>query len=51
LSFRNRRPQLVSVEDAIAWSNRLSPAMARGVARNYPVVREAVGLRDAVFGV
>jgi len=34
---------LVSVEDAIAVVEQTFAAMARGVARNYPVVREAVG--------
>ena len=42
---------LVSVEDAIAAVEQSFAAMARGQARNYPVVREAVGYQDAVFGV
>jgi ornithine cyclodeaminase len=42
---------LVSVEDAIAVVEQSFAAMARGEARNYPVVREAVGLHGAVFGV
>jgi len=42
---------LVSVEDAIAVVEQTFAAMARGEARNYPVVREAVGYQDAVFGV
>lgn len=42
---------LVSVEDAIGAVERSFAAMARGQARNYPVVREVVGYRDAVFGV
>ncbi|MDB5872669.1 MAG: ornithine cyclodeaminase [Ramlibacter sp.] len=42
---------LVSVEDAVAVVEQAFAAMARGVARNYPVVREAVGHQDAVFGV
>ena len=42
---------LVSVEDAIDAVEKSFGAMARGQARNYPVVREQVGLRDAVFGV
>lgn len=42
---------LVSVEDAIAVVEQTFAAMARGQARNYPVVREAVGYQDAVFGV
>jgi alanine dehydrogenase len=43
--------QLVSVEDAIGAVEQTFAAMARGEARNYPVVREVVGHRDAVFGV
>ncbi|MES3002711.1 MAG: ornithine cyclodeaminase family protein [Pseudomonadota bacterium] len=42
---------LVSVEDAIAAVEQTFAAMARGAARNYPVVRETVGYQDAVFGV
>lgn len=42
---------LVSVEDAIAAVEHAFAAMARQEAGNYPVVREAVGHRDAVFGV
>lgn len=42
---------LVSVEEAIAAVERSFAAMARGVAHNYPVVRELVGYQDAVFGV
>lgn len=42
---------LVSIEDAIAAVEGIFVAMARGQARNLPVVREAVGYRDAVFGV
>lgn len=42
---------LVSIEDAIAAVEKSFAAMARGQARNYPVVREVVGYRDAVFGV
>jgi alanine dehydrogenase len=42
---------LVTVEDAIEAVERTFAAMARGEARNYPVVRELVGLQDAVFGV
>ena len=42
---------LVSVEDAIDAVEKSFAAMARGQARNYPVVREAVGYQDAVFGV
>lgn len=43
--------RLVSVEDAIGAVERTFAAMARGEARNYPVVREVVGHQDAVFGV
>jgi alanine dehydrogenase len=42
---------LVSVEDAIEAVERAFAAMARQQAGNYPVVREVVGHRDAVFGV
>jgi len=42
---------LVSIEDAIAAVEKTFAAMARGVARNYPVVREVVGYQDAVYGV
>lgn len=43
--------ELVSVEDAIAAVESTFAAMARGEARNYPVVREVVGYQDAVYGV
>jgi alanine dehydrogenase len=43
--------ELVSVEDAIAAVETSFAAMARGAARNYPVVREVVGYQDAVYGV
>ena len=42
---------LVSIEAAIEAVEQCFAAMARGQARNYPVVRELVGYRDAVFGV
>ncbi len=42
---------LVTVEDAVEAVEKSFVAMARGQARNYPVVRESVGYRDAVFGV
>lgn len=42
---------LVSVEDAIEAVAGTFAAMARGEARNYPVVREVVGHADAVYGV
>jgi alanine dehydrogenase len=43
--------ELVSMADAIAAVEGAFAAMARQQARNYPVVREVVGHRDAVFGV
>ena len=43
--------ELVSVEDAIREVERTFAGMARGEARNYPVVREELGYRDAVYGV
>jgi alanine dehydrogenase len=43
--------ELVSMADAIAAVEQAFVAMAREGARNYPVVREAVGRHDAVFGV
>jgi ornithine cyclodeaminase len=42
---------LVGVEDAIAAVERTFAAMARREARNLPVVREALGYRNAVYGV
>src|ERR1700716_3939955 len=42
---------LVSVDDAIAAVEQCFASMARGQARNYPVVREVIGYQDAVFGV
>jgi ornithine cyclodeaminase len=42
---------LVGVADVIAAVEKSFVAMARGQARNYPVVREVVGYRDAVYGV
>jgi len=42
---------LVSVENAIVAVEKSFAAMARGEARNYPVVREVLGYQDAVFGV
>ena len=42
---------LVSVEDAITVVEHAFAAMARQEARNYPVVREVLGYRSAVFGV
>ncbi|HWI84152.1 ornithine cyclodeaminase family protein [Ramlibacter sp.] len=43
--------QLVRIEDAIDAVEHAFVAMSRQEARNYPVVREPVGYRDAVFGV
>lgn len=43
--------QLVSISDAIEAVAATFRAMAAGQARNYPVVREVVGLNDAVYGV
>lgn len=43
--------KLVSVEDAIEAVASTFAAMAQGLARNHPVVREDVGRGDAVFGV
>jgi len=47
----NDARQLVSMHDAIEAVEHCFAAMARGHARNYPVVREVVGYQDAVFGV
>ena len=43
--------ELVTVEEAIDAVEQTFAAMARGFARNYPVVREVVGHANAVFGV
>ena len=42
--------QLVSRADAFAAVEQVFAAMARGDARNFPVVREAIGHADALFG-
>ena len=42
---------LVSFEDAISAVERTFAAMAEDKATNYPVVREFVGMQDAVYGV
>ena len=42
---------LVGIDDAIAAVAATFRAMASGTARNYPVVREVLGMNDAVFGV
>lgn len=47
----NDARQLVSMQDAIAAVEQGLAAMARGHARNYPVVREVLGHQGAVFGV
>jgi alanine dehydrogenase len=43
--------ELVTIADAIVAVEQAFVAIARRDASNYPVVREAVGHRDAVFGV
>lgn len=43
--------ELVSIDDAIEAVAATFRAMASGKARNYPVVREMLGMNDAVFGV
>jgi len=47
----NLARDLVSAEDAIDAVGATFAAMARGQARNFPVVRESVGYADAVYGV
>lgn len=42
---------LVSIDDAIEAVEKTFAAMARGEARNYPVVREMLGYQNAVYGV
>ncbi|MDZ7711813.1 MAG: ornithine cyclodeaminase family protein [Rhodovibrio sp.] len=42
--------QLVSRQDAFTAVEQVFAAMARGDARNFPVVREAIGHADALFG-
>lgn len=42
---------LVGAGDALPVIEQMFIAMAAGRARNHPVVREAVGYQDAVFGV
>ena len=44
-------PDLISIEDAIASVERSFAAFDRGQARPYPVVRESLAHRRAVFGV
>ena len=43
-------PQLVSMEDAFEAVEAVFAAMARGDAYNFPVVREAIGHADALYG-
>jgi ornithine cyclodeaminase len=43
--------ELVGLDEAIEAVAATFRAMATGQARNYPVVREMVGMADAVFGV
>lgn len=43
--------ELVGIDDALTVVQDCFAAMAHDAARNYPVVREATGHRDAVFGV
>ncbi len=43
--------QLVGIDDAIEAVRATFRATAEGHDRNYPVVREVVGMNDAVFGV
>ena len=44
-------PDLITMEEAIASVERSFAAFDREQARAYPVVRESLGLRRAVFGV
>src|SRR3989442_5983991 len=44
-------PGLITIEEAIASVERSFAAFDREEARAYPVVRESLGLRRAVFGV
>ncbi len=43
-------PQLVSMEDAFDAVEAVFAAMARGDAYNFPVIREAIGHEDALYG-
>ncbi len=43
-------PQLISMEDAFDAVEAVFGAMARGDAYNFPVVREAIGHADALYG-
>ena len=46
----NRIAELVTPEMAFAAVEAVFAAMARGEARNFPVVREALGHEDALYG-
>ena len=43
-------PGLLSLEDAVEAVEAVFAAMARGEARNFPVVREALGHAEALYG-
>lgn len=43
-------PQLISMEDAFVAVEAVFAAMARGDAWNFPVIREAIGHADALYG-
>ena len=43
-------PQLISMEDAFDAVEAVFGAMARGDAYNFPVIREAIGHADALYG-
>ena len=43
-------PGLLSLDDAFAAVEQVFAAMARGDAYNFPVVREAIGHADALYG-
>ncbi|MBP7003096.1 iminosuccinate reductase BhcD [Amaricoccus sp.] len=43
-------PQLISMEDAFVAVESVFAAMARGDAYNFPVIREAIGHADALYG-
>ena len=43
-------PGLLSLDDAFPAVEQIFAAMARGDAYNFPVVREAIGYADALYG-
>ncbi len=43
-------PELISMEDAFSAVEAVFAAMARGDAYNFPVIREAIGHADALYG-